>query len=187
MSNVQTRLILGFAEAISEFFEVAVATVDISPEVIELFKRSQIRTIFPSYGNYVINSFLKKFNSSNEATVWAEAWLREAFIEENSRTINSLVDRERFDFVINATNTVCVESDIWWVQGVSPETVLNKMNFSHGWQKQIARMIGLSLRTPNSAILRTFVKKSKLLIANSNYIKKYYMDMGIKVEGSGVE
>ena len=182
LNSVQLRVVLGFVKSITSTFEVTVATVNGSAAVEELFKNAGIRLIYPQGEIYKVNKILTKIGKGNEASVWAEAWLMEALIEENSKVIRALMKNEKFDFVINTSNTVAIESDIWWIQGISPESVLQKMEFRHAWQKGIARMIGICLRTPNPSILRRFVKNSRVLVANSNYVRNYYSDMGVSVK-----
>ena len=142
-----------------------------------------MRVIAPSNDVFSIGKVLSKFSLDNESTLWAEAWLREVFLFQNSGYITKIADSKKFDYVINTTNTIPIKCDLWWIQGVSASTAMESMAFRKNWQRAFARMIELGLRTPSINIINRLNSKSDLRVANSNYIKNYYHNIGIAVDG----
>ena len=183
LESVQHKFIFSFARSMQHQFNVTIASMKVSNNLRSAFELSNMRVIAPSNDVFSIGKVLSKFSLDNESTLWAEAWLREVFLFQNSGYITKIADSKKFDYVINTTNTIPIKCDLWWIQGVSASTAMESMAFRKNWQRAFARMIELGLRTPSINIINRLNSKSDLRVANSNYIKNYYHNIGIAVDG----
>lgn len=166
-----------------EKFDVTVTALKMTSDIASTYQAEGIGTVFPLGDVYKIDKLMSTMDWGSESSLWAEAWLREAFFSQNSHVLKEIVDLNDYDFVVNTTNTIPVECDIWWIQGVSTATAINSLAFRKKWQRLIAKVAEIGLKTPSLNTLCRIFKKSRIRIANSNYLKNYYEALGMPVNG----
>jgi len=180
-TSVQQKFIMDIGRALSSEMEVTVATLEGSERVEAAFRQNGIELVYPKDSPYLLNKFLKEIGRSNESTVWGEAWVLEAFTSRNSYTMSRLIDSARFDYIINTTNTIAIDCDIWWIQGVSPADSLIRMNTGSRFRDTAMKILGGGLRVRDYALLSRMARKCMKMIANSSYVKDYYTQLGFSI------
>lgn len=183
VNSVQSKFIYSFCQSMREKFDITVAAMKISEDVRQAYQGAGIRLISPARSFYSIDALAEKMDWGNESSLWAEAWFREAFLSQNSRRLKELVDIGDYDYVINSTNTIAIDCDVWWIQGVSTSKAINSIRFHKKWQQIAAKVAEIGLKEPSMDVLHKLFRKSRLRIANSCYLKEYFEKLGMPVHG----
>lgn len=183
LNSVQNKFVFSFSRAMKDKFDVTVAATKITDDILNSYHSAQINTVFPREDIYAIDKLMSRMSWNNESSLWAEAWLREAFLSQNSRLLKDILDLKKYDYVVNTTNTISMDCDIWWIQGVSTSTAISSLAFRKKWQRFLAKIAEIGLKAPSLNTLHRIFRKSRLRVANSNYLKSYYEAMGMPVHG----
>ena len=115
--SVQFELMESLSAYLRQSFDITVMSTFIDKVKINSLKSLGINAVSVHSILPFLNRIFKVLNSNNESMLWLESWLREGFFSRNSFELQKFINRQSFDYVINATITVPVRSDIWWVQG----------------------------------------------------------------------
>ena len=142
-----------------------------------------IKVITPERDHLFLQKLLSYFGKDNESMLWVESWLREGLLRKNSRELKTILKGEKFDYIINATNTVPIKAHIWWIQGPPlVRTLEDIMGDNH--IVRLALLFGRSIieRVDLNITKRNYHLSSKH-IANSKYCHQIYLSIGMRIDG----
>ena len=180
--SVQFELFRSLAKELKSDFNLHIASIYINQEKKDKFAELGITVHSPQKNSLKLDHVLKILKMDNESMLWLESWMRETFFRQNGNDLATLLKNERFDYVLNATITVPVSSDIWWIQGPPLLTTLQDMSGDNVIAK-IASAAGWRFFTAiDKRMMREMVSKSKRIVANSSYSAQTYSKLGMNVE-----
>ena len=181
--SAQYELFSSMAGYLSKDYDVSIASIFISVDKQDKFSRLGVKSISLSKKPPHLCRVLSMMDRSNESMLWLESWLRESLFRRNSEEFEKLSKEVAFDYVINATNTVPINADIWWAQGPPLLTTLLEMADDNVVAKA-ATVLGNPLISSFDYRLRNEIaQRSMKVIANSRYSSELYASMGIKIDG----
>ncbi len=124
--------------------------------------------------NLRLKFFTKKFGPS---VLWLEAWMREAFLKLNSRSL-----KNKSTIVINFSNVVSIPSKIWYLQG-PPSKALEDMEKEFSYiLKFFYRALQPFVRYADERLIEYMSKCSSMIIANSKFCASVYSLFGVHVD-----
>jgi glycosyltransferase involved in cell wall biosynthesis len=112
----------------------------------------------------------------NESLDWLKSWLMEAALSKNSNNIPKITGA-----VLNFSNTIVVPSRCWYAQGPPTITLKNIRETLDLHYKLIYILGSKYLEFLDRKITKRFAKFSEIVVANSNYLKRVYTSLGVKV------
>lgn len=181
---VQLKFISSVARALTGSFRVSIASTYVTSEARERLETLGFSVIAPDHDHYWINRFLRHVGLRSEATLWTEAWIRESLFGRNRKLLARLLEQRRFDFVVNATNTAALQSDVWWIQGpplhVTLQSMLSRDGRSSGPLWLLCKLVKW-FDDQTTARLRT---SGKIAVAASNYVRQFYEQCGMEVRAT---
>lgn len=181
--SVQFELFSSMVGHLSKDFDVTIASIFLSIDKFDKLSDMGVTPISLATKPLRFCRLLRLIDRDNESMLWMESWLREGLLKRNSAEFTRLNRHLHFDFVVNATNTVPIEADIWWTQGPPLLTTLKEMAANNPIAK-VASVLGHSLiRGIDVRIRNDITRKSKKIVANSRYSSDVYESLGIKVDG----
>lgn len=104
-------------------------------------------------------------------------------LRKNSTEIEALLSGERFDYIINATNTVPIRSDIWWIQGRTLVATLENIKNDNRIVKLALLLAKRVITKIDSNLIKRNIERSSKCIANSKSIYEFYTSRGLKIDG----
>ena len=181
--SVQSELVRSISKHLGLYFDVTVMSVFIDQTNMECLERAGVNAISVRKNYPSLNSGLKFFNYNNESMLWLESWLREGLLNKNSTELNREIVRNHFDFIINATNTSPVKSDMWWIQGPPLYVTLKDMSDDNYLSKLTLFFARKAIEAVDEKLIYKMEHHSKVLIANGKYSYGYYRLRGLNVKG----
>ena len=112
----------------------------------------------------------------NESLDWLKSWIMEAAFSKNSRSTPKPTG-----VTLNFSNTIVVPSKCWYAQGPPTITLKNIKETLALHYKLIYCLGSKYLEFLDRKITEKFAKNSEIVVANSNYLKRVYTSLGIKV------
>ena len=125
----------------------------------------------------------RTFFGNNEAALWAYSWIVEFLFKRNSSDVERYVNRQSYDFILNISQTIPANSNIYWGQSVPLDQTLIGMRPSTPILKIIPRSIIKMLGKIDKKFIGKIAKKGNIVITNSNYTRSIYESLGVKVDG----
>ena len=107
-ASVQYRLLESLAKALVREWDVVVYTPYCDASRADVIAGLSVELVSDGRTGFGANRLLGRFDRRNEAMLWVESWLREAFFHRNSIEASRLVRRVPHNFVINLSKTVPV-------------------------------------------------------------------------------
>lgn len=176
--SVQMTFLKSVIEILGDKYDLSVYSnyfsQDKKEELIELGLR-----VVEKKGGF-ISKILKNllFPHLNESLLWSLNWFFDAL--EISRL--NFSDKSEFsdtDYVIDLSATVMPKSDIWWIQGPPFYEVVESMSSSNIFIKFFFRLFDHKLKRTSINIINEKSRRTKQMVAVSNYIKSIYRSYGI--------
>ncbi len=181
--SVQFELIESIAGQLKQYFEVTIISIWIDGAKLSRLERNGINATSGHRKSLTMDRVLTHLNKNNESMLWLESWLREGLFNSNSEELNRIISTQNFDFIINATNTVPVKSDIWWIQGPPLTNTLQDMS-KDNYLARLAMVFGkIIIPKIDEKLVRKMKNSSVTLIANAKYCYDYYSSKGLKLNG----
>lgn len=181
--SVQLELALSIGINLMTEFDVSITSIALDEEKANRLRICGLNAISPEKPLFPLNGLLKKMDRNNESMVWLESWLREGLFGRNRIEIDRTLRNEKFDYVVNATNTVPACSDIWWIQGPPLGNTLIHMA-KDNYLAKFATSFGKKLiGAIDEKITKVMRLSSKVLVANSRYAYDQYRAKGFDVKG----
>jgi glycosyltransferase involved in cell wall biosynthesis len=181
---VQLKFVSSVGRALTSSFRVTVATVFITTEASRKLEELGFRVISPGRDHFWINRILHKAGRRSEATLWTEAWVREALFGRNRRLLARLLAGQEFDFVVNTTNTAAFKSDVWWIQGPPLYITLGSILHREGRSAVPLGALCRIIRPLDERVLDRLSDSGRIAVANSNYVREYYERTGLDVRAT---
>lgn len=181
--SVQSEFVRSISKYLTPYFDLTVMSVFIDQTNMECFDRVGINAISVRKRSLNLNRSLEILNYNNESMLWLESWLREGLLNKNSAELNREIVKNDFDFVINATNTSPVESDMWWIQGPPLYVTLNDISNDNYLSKLTLFFARKVIEAVDEKLVNKMVLHSKFLIANGKYSYDHYRLRGLNVKG----
>ncbi len=181
--SVQFELIESIASHLKQYFEVTIVSIWIEGAKLSRLERDGINAISGHSKTLSIDRVLTHLKKNNESMLWLESWLREGLFNSNSEELNRIISVQNFDFIINATNTVPVKSDVWWIQGPPLTNTLQDMS-KDNYLARLALTFGkIIMPKIDEKLVRKTKNSSATLIANARYCFDFYSSKGLKLDG----
>lgn len=178
---VQLKFVSAVGRALSSSFDVTVASVYVATRARERLESLGFRVVSPDRDHFVLNRMLLRAGLRSEATLWTEAWLREALFGWNRRLLIRLLEDHHFDFVVNTTNTAAVRSDIWWIQGPPLYVTLDSMLRREGRSSGPLSLLCHIVKWFDDQITGRLYACGEMTVAASNYVRQFYEQNGMQV------
>lgn len=178
---VQFRFVSTLADNLKEWFAVTIASSFVEPTAKKSLEERGIAVISPGRDPYFGNRLFLKFGQRSEATLWGEAWLREALLSSNRRLLRNLLRNYNFDLVINTTNTAALASTVWWAQGPPLHVTLASMNGGGLLPSLLGRVLAPMICLLDRRLTDRLHSRSKECVAASSYVRQYYEAHGYHV------
>lgn len=182
-TSVQFRLFKRLSAYLSKENSIYIASIFFDGERKKEMESSGIRVISPENRNLLLKKLLGYLDKDNESMLWVESWLREGLLRKNSTEMETLLRGERFDYVINATNTVPIRSDIWWIQGRPLVATLENIKNDNRIVKLALLLAKRVITKIDSNLIKRNIERSSKCIANSKSIYEFYTSRGLKIDG----
>ena len=180
--SVQFELFKSLTAGLKADFDICLASVYVSGEKKEELVESGITVLSTSKKVLNLDRLLKIFKMDNESMLWLESWLREALYRRNSDEMTALLKGRSFDYVLNATITVPIRSDIWWIQGPPLLKTLQDMSSDNLIARIVNNFGSYFIAAIDKRLTSEMVSKSGRIVANSNYSADVYSAMGLNIE-----
>ncbi len=175
-NSVQIRLLESIADSFKESRIGCVSPYIDGDATIKLEKHG-----INTYSLY--NYSEKHKNLQNEANAWLFSYFREALFSSNSRKIKKIIKERNHDIIINMSTTVPVESDFSIVQGLPLCETLENISKSNLLVKKILYLFSPIMRFFDKKVILKAVSLSNSVYANSDHIRRYYVQKGFKISG----
>ena len=181
--SVQFELMESLSAYLRQSFDITVMSTFIDNVKINSLNSLGINAVSVHSFLPFLNRIFKVLNSNNESMLWLESWLREGFFSRNSFELQKFISRQNFDYVINATTTVPVLSDIWWMQGPPLIVTLTGMISDNYLVKAGIFPIGPLVKRIDKRLIEAMSYKSLKCLAGSGYVRDVLKLWNIKVDG----
>ena len=181
--SVQFELMESLSAYLKQSFDTTVMSIFIDKAKINSLKSLGINAISVHSILPFLNRMFKLLNSNNESMLWLESWLREGFFSRNSRELQKFINSQGFDYVINATTTVPVDSDIWWIQGPPLIITLRGMVSDNYLAKAGIFAVGPFVRRIDIRLIEAMRYKSSKCLAGSGYVRDVLRLWNVEVDG----
>ncbi len=181
--SVQFSLLRSVAKSLEGDFQVSIHTPYCHRRRWAEFDRLGVELTASDDSQFLANRFLGWFHQRNESMLWAESWLREALFRKNSSLAGRLLRQQRFDFVVNLSQTVPIPSDFWWIQGTPLDLTLEGMSRTNSIAWLVDRFGHDSVAGLDSGMTERFRASSRHIVADSPYVRDLYRGRGVPVEG----
>jgi len=152
-------------------------------EIISSLIKPEVRSELERFAS-VIDLGFKNVLLKDASTSYVEIWLREAVMRQVSKRAERLINSESsaIDATINMSNTIAVESTVWFAQGPVFEAMENiypffplKYKLPYVVAKRLIKHLDIEL-------VRSLRELSKIACANSNTIRRVYEGLGIPID-----
>lgn len=181
--SVQFELFLSIGSKLRSEFDVTLASVYLNDNRIDAFSKQGLHSLCAGRNALRLDSLLSLLGKENESMLWLESWLREGMFSRNSREFKKVLEGKEFDYVVNATNTVPIESDLWWTQGPPLMTTLDEMASSNFLAWMASRLGRRAIESIDSKLVSEMSRVSGITVANSRYSERIYKLMGCNISG----
>jgi glycosyltransferase involved in cell wall biosynthesis len=181
---VQLKFVSAVARALTASFDVTIASVYATREARERLHALGFSVLAPARDHFLVNRLLHRAGLRSEATLWTEAWLRESTFGLNRRLLGRMLDRRRFEFVVNTTNTAALPSDVWWIQGPPLNVTLRSMVQKEGRSSRPLWALCELVRWFDERITERLYSAGRMTVAASNYVRQFYEREGMHVRAT---
>lgn len=182
-TSVQFRLFKKLSINLSKEHQIYITSIFFDERKRRELESLGLKVITPKREQLFLQKLFSYFGKDNESMLWVESWLREGLLRKNSTEMEMMLKGEKFDYIINATNTVPIKAHIWWIQGPPLATTLESIRNENRLVK-IALIFAKRLITRiDSSLIRRSVSASTKRLAISKYCYQVYSSKGMKVDG----
>ncbi len=181
--SVQFQLVSSFVARLRKDYQMVFYTPYCDRDRRERLTHLGCDVKVPRRNHFVVDRLLRAAGVDSESMLWAESWVREAFLGKNTAEAEETLGKERFDYVVNLSMTVPVKSDLWWILGTPLDQTLrgmagtNLVAFLGAWVGD-----GLLPRL-DQRVMSRIQSQSHNIVANSPYLHDLYRERGTPVEG----
>lgn len=181
---VQLQFVSSVARALTSSFRVSIASTYVTHEARKQLEALGFPVIAPEQDHYWINRMLKQLGLRSEATLWTEAWIREAFFGRNRRLLARLLKGYHFDYVVNSTSTAALRSDVWWIQGFPLHVTVESMLSRDGRSPRSLWLLCKLVRWFDDQLTARLYATGRITVAGSNYVRHVYEQSGFEVRAT---
>jgi glycosyltransferase involved in cell wall biosynthesis len=155
----------------------------IDVEIVSSLIKPEVKTELEKFASVTDLGF-RNLLLKDASTSYVEIWLREAIMRQVSRRAKRLIGNgsSAIDATINMSNTITVESTVWFAQGPVFEAMENiypffplKYKLPYVVSKRLIKHLDIEL-------VRSLRELSKIACANSNTIRRVYEGLGIPID-----
>jgi glycosyltransferase involved in cell wall biosynthesis len=182
--STQFDLARSIAIHLSNYYRVTVCSILIDERKKDELEKYGIQAISMVSRKLLIDSLLRMVGRNNESMLWLESWLREGLFERNCFDVSSTLQAKNYDFIINATNTVPVRCDIWWVQGPPLLVTLSEMSNENPLAKLGVLFARSFIHNIDDKLLLKMKTLSERIVVNANNLSTYYRSIGVHVDAT---
>lgn len=182
-NSVQFEILDSLAHGLGSRYHFTVYSPHIDPESAEVLAQKGCQLITPNGHGFAFNRFLQARGSHNESMLWAESWMQEALLQRNTQDASNFVNGDQFDYTVNLSMTVPVDSDLWWILGTPLDQTIRGMASANpvAWITDLFG--GRLLASLDSNVTSRIQSQTRRIVANSPYLKDLYRQRGTAVEG----
>lgn len=178
--SVQMTFLKSVIEILGDKYDLSVYSNYFSPDKKKELIELGLRVVEKKGG--LISKILKNllFAHLNESLLWSLNWFFDA-LEISKLNFSDKSEFSGTDYVIDLSATVMPKSDIWWIQGPPFCEVVESMSNSNIFIKSFFRLFDLKLKRTSINIINEKSRRTKKLVAVSNYITSIYRSYGIVI------
>lgn len=181
---VQVKFVSALARALTPSFRIAITSVFVTREARTHLEALGFEVIAPATDHFWLNRIFRRFGLRTEATLWTEAWLREALFGRNRKLLIRLLEARSFDYVVNTTNTAALRSDVWWIQGPPLHVTIQSMLSRDGRSSKPLCLFCDLVKWFDDQILHRIYACGRIAVAGSNYVRQIYEQRGMEIRAT---
>ena len=182
-ASVQFELISSLFASLKPRYRVSVYSPYCEPDRRKRLQQMGCEIITPPSRGFRVGSLLDMLDAGNESMLWAESWLREAFLGKNAAESEKVLRDRSFDFTLNLSMTIPAPSDLWWVLGTPLDQTIAGMKESNVLALA-GTLVGKGwLAHLDHRVVGRIQSQTRRVVANSPYLQQLHRERGVPVEG----
>lgn len=182
----QHSVMFDFAESIAVHLKKC-STVTVASTILDKEKKMSLNNkgigaVSLGKLSLPLDALLRKFGEDNESMLWLESWLTEALFGKNGAELMKILQTEDPDIIINATNTISLPADLWWILGLPLITTLLDISADNYMAKMAVKFGNAFISGMDRKLTFDMARNSRRIVASGQYCYDQYASFGINLE-----